>query len=178
MIHPRGGETGLVTRRLAGTHDAVALHAGLAEAGAPLLFRRTGGRALILVEAALRLEASGLGARLEAASEGGTLLLDAIGERLEEFVVGREDQALTFAFPRCIADDEAARAAAATPLEVVRAMLFGAAPLDRDEPFALVAAGIVGFDHVDMVESLPPHAPGDFPDILFLLAESAIVVEP
>lgn len=178
MIHPRGGQAGTVTRRLPGTHDPVALHAALAKDGAPLLFRRTGGRALILVDAALRLEASGQTARLEAESEGGALLLDAIAARLADHVVVRAERALSFAFPRCHADDEVARAAAATPLDVVRAMVFGAQPLDRDEPFALVAAGIVGFDHVDMVETLPPHAPGDFPDLLFLLAESAIVVEP
>jgi len=76
-----------------------------------------------------------------------------------------------------MADDEEARAAAPTPLDVVRAMVFEAQPIDRDDPFAIVVAGIVGFDHVDMVETLPPHAPGDFPDLLFLLAGTAIVIE-
>jgi anthranilate synthase component 1 len=77
-----------------------------------------------------------------------------------------------------MADDEEARASAPTPLDIVRAMVFGLDPADHDDPFAIVAAGIVGFDHVDMVEALPPRAAGDFPDLLFLLAETAIVVEP
>ena len=174
----RSGEAGLVVRRLPGLHDPVALHAALAGEGAPLLFRRTGGRALILVDAALRLEASGLAARLSASSEGGELLLEAIAARLSDHVVDRGERALGFVFARCDASDEAARAAAPTPLDVIRAMVFDLTPLDHDEPFALVAAGIAGFDHVDMLETLPPHAAGDFPDLLFLLAETLIVVEP
>ena len=178
MTHARGGQTALVTRRLSQAQDPVALHEALAGDGAPLLFRRSGGRALIVVDAALRLEASGLEATLVAQSEGGSLLLDGIATRLEPYVVARDERVLRFEFPRCVADDEGARAAAPTPLDVVRAMVFGAQPIDRDDPFAVVVAGIVGFDHVDMIEALPPHAPGDFPDLLFLLAETAIVIEP
>ncbi len=178
MTHARGGQSALVTRRLAQPHDPVALHAALAGEGAPLLFRRSGGRALIVVEAALRLEARGLAATLVAQSEGGVLLLGGIATRLEAYVVAREERMLRFEFPRCTADDEAARSTAPTPLDAVRAMAFGVQPLDRDDPFAVVVAGIVGFDHVDMIETLPPHAPGDFPDLLFLLAETAIVIEP
>ncbi len=174
----RNGETGLLTRRLPGTHNPVALHAALAAEGAPLLFRRTGGRALILVDCALRLEASGLDATLSASSEGGALLLETIAARLGEHLVTRTHRALRFRFARCAASEETARAAAPTPLDLIRAMIFGATPLDHDEPFALVVAGIAGFDHVDMVETLPPHAPGGFPDLLFLLAENLIVVEP
>ena len=63
----RSGEAALVTRRLAGRHDPVALHAALAGDGdTPLLFRRSGGRALILVDAALKLEASAQDATVEA----------------------------------------------------------------------------------------------------------------
>jgi len=174
----RGGQTALVSRRLAQTQDPIALHEALAGEGAPLLFRRSGGRTLIVVDVALRLEASGLGATLVAQSEGGALLLDGIATRLEEYVVAREARSLTFEFPRCEADDEEARAAAPTPLDIVRAMAFGSKSIEQDDPFALVVAGIIGFDHVDMVETLPPHAPGDFPDLLFLLAETAIVIEP
>jgi anthranilate synthase component 1 len=38
--------------------------------------------------------------------------------------------------------------------------------------------GVIGFDHVDMVEALPPRPPGDYPDLLFFLAETLVVVEP
>ena len=173
----RGGEAGLVSRRLAGTHDPVALHAALAEGGAPLLFRRTNGRALILIDAALRLEASGLDARVTAASEGGAMLLDALATRLRAHVVERAPNTVRLAFARSTASNESERASAPTPLDVVRAMVFDARPIEQDEQFALVVAGVAGFDHVDMVEDLPPHAAGDFPDLLFLLAETLVVIE-
>ena len=83
MTHAGEREAGLVSRRLAGQYDPVALHAALAADGAaPLLFRRTGGRALIVTDAALRLEATGGEARIEALSEGGALLIAPIAERL------------------------------------------------------------------------------------------------
>ncbi|MDQ3079917.1 MAG: chorismate-binding protein [Pseudomonadota bacterium] len=178
MTYARGGQSALVTRRLAQSQDPVALHEALASESAPFFLRRSGGQALILVDAALRLEARGLEATLVAQSEGGALLLDGIAERLAAHVVARDERMLRFTFPRCVADDEEARAVAPTPLDIVRAMVFGLNPGDRDDPFAVVAAGIVGFDHVDMVEALPPRAEGDFPDLLFLLAETAIVIEP
>src|SRR5437660_528230 len=44
----------------------------------------------------------------------------------------------------------------------------------------LAALGIVAFDHVDLIETLPPPAqdPLGFPDFVFWLAESLIVFEP
>ena len=175
-----GGETGLVSRRLPGNHDPVALHAALAaEAGAaPLLFRRTDGRALILVDSALRLEAGALDATITAHSEGGELLLDRLAAHHAEHLVTRTPRRADLRFERCDHPDEAIRSAAPTPLDALRSIVFGTSALDRDEPFALVAAGIAGFDHVDMVERLVPRAPGDFPDLLFLLAETLVVIEP
>jgi len=176
----RSGETGLVSRRLAGSHDPVALHAALAaETGAaPLLFRRTGGRALILVDCALRLEASALDATITAHSEGGDLLLDRLATHHADHLFARDPRRAVLRFARCDHPDDLVRSAAPTPLDALRSILFGTTALDRDEPFALVAAGIAGFDHVDMVEQLAPRAPGEFPDLLFLLAETLIVIEP
>ncbi len=174
----RTGEAGLVTRRFAGRHDPVALHAALASDGAPLLFNRTGGRALILVDAALRLEASGGAAKVEAMSEGGAILLGRMADSFADHIAGHGEETLRLAFTRCENPDEAVRATALTALDALREMVFGLTALDPDEPFAIMAAGIVGFDHVDMIEALPAHAAGDFPDLLFLLAETLIVVEP
>jgi len=175
----RTGETGLVARRLTSRYDPVALHAALAAGGgAPLLFRRSGGRALILAEAALRIEASAQSAGVTAHSEGGVMLLDRLAGVLADRLIAREDRSLTFAFARCDDPDEALRSAATTALDTLRSTLFGVTALDADEPFAIVAAGLIGFDHVDMSEALPAHAPSRFPDLIFLLAETLIVVEP
>ena len=174
----RAGQTGLVSRRLAGRHDPVALHAALAASGAaPLLFRRTGGRALILVDSALRLEANGLDATLKANSEGGSLLLEQLAGQFAAHRIECDD-GLHLRFAANDHPDESSRSAAATPLDVLRALALGFAPLDPDEPFALVAMGIVGFDHVDMVEDLTARPPGDFPDLQFDLAETLVVIEP
>ena len=179
MSHAGEGEAGLVSRRLPGQHDPVALHAALTTDGKPpLLFRRTGGRALIVTDAALKLEATGGAARIEALSEGGTLLIAPIAERLAGHVVEHGPSHLRLVFERCDDPDEAVRAAAPSALDALRALLAVAVPRDRDEPFAVVAAGIVGFDHVDMVEALPPRPAGDFPDVLFVLAETLVAVEP
>ncbi|MDQ3075094.1 MAG: chorismate-binding protein [Pseudomonadota bacterium] len=180
MILAQEGETGLVSRRLPEVHDPVALHAALtAEGGeAPILFRRTGGRALILIDSALRLEGGSLSAKITATSEGGVLLLDRLAQRHAAQIADHGDHVLHLRFKRCNHPDEDVRAAAPTPLDVLRSIIFGGTALDRDDPFALVALGIAGFDHVDMLEVLPPRAAGDFPDLLFLLAETLVVVEP
>ena len=174
----RAGEAGLVSRRLVKKHDPVALHAALAADGAPLLLGRTAGRALIVIDAALKIEASGGSAVTEAFSEGGALLLERLGAALPDHVIERDKLMLRMNFIRCEDPDDAVRAAAPTALDVLRTIVFGITALDPDEPFAITAAGIVGFDHVDMVEALPAHAPSAFPDLLFLLAETLIVVEP
>ena len=179
MTHASEREAGLVSRRLAGQHDPIALHAALAADGAAsLLFRRTGGRALIVTDAALRLEATGGEARIEALSEGGALLIAPIAARMADNVTERGPRHVALRFERCDDPDEAVRAEAPSALDTLRALIGCAVPNDRDEPFALVAAGIVGFDHVDMVDALPPRPAGDFPDLLFQLAETLIVVEP
>ena len=136
-------EIGCLTRRLSGAHDPVTLHAALAARGgaAPMLFRRTGGKALILVDAALSIEAKGENARLTALSESGELLLEAIGG-------GRTE----FAFPRCDDPDEEKRMADPGALALLRK----AASLKASgDAHALTLMGILGFDHVDMVEALP-----------------------
>jgi hypothetical protein len=119
LTYARGGQSALVTRRLAQSQDPVALHEALAGEGAPFFLRRSGGQSMILVDAALRLEARGLEATLVAQSEGGVLLLDGIAERLAAHVSGRDERELRFTFPRCMADDEQARASAPTPLDII-----------------------------------------------------------
>lgn len=175
MRLPTSGQAGLVARRLPGVHDPVGLRSSLE---APMIFRRTHGRSLILVDSALRLEASGGEARLTAKSEGGAILLARILERMAEHVVGVGDGEVKFRFHRCDHPDESVREHAPTALHLLRSLVSGLSPLDGDEPFAIAVMGLVGFDQVDMVEALPERAAGDFPDIIFDLAETLVVVEP
>ncbi|WP_260482989.1 anthranilate synthase component 1 [Sphingomicrobium flavum] len=172
------GEADLLTRRLAGVHDPVALFAALeAEGRAQMLFRRTGGRALILCDSAVTLEATGAEACFAATSEAGRLLLPVLAERLAEYVVEQGDARLALRFERSDDPDEARRGQATSALDALRALARGAQSRDPEEPFALAALGIIGFDHVDMMEALPARPQGDFPDLYFQLAETLILIE-
>lgn len=168
-------EIGAVSRRLIGQFDPVEL-AGALES--PFFFRRMGGRSLILVDSALSIEATGGDARVEALSEGGAILLPIIADVLAAHLTGRSERLLTFRFVRCDDPDEAVRAAAATPLDLLRVVTGALRPIDPDEPFALTLLGVIGFDHVDMLEALPARPEGQFPDLLFRLPETMVVVEP
>jgi len=169
------GKARLVTRRFAGVHDPVELHERLA---APMLFCRTGGRSLILVDSALRLEATRGEARLAAMSEGGALLIADLADRLSDHVIARGSHELRLRFERCDDPDDAVRERAPTALDVLRAMVSCLSPDDSDEPFAIAALGLIGFDHVDMIEELPERPAGEFPDLIFHLAETLVLVEP
>ncbi len=163
-----------LSRRLEGVHDPVALHAALAAEGAvPFLFRRTASRAVIVVDEALRLEAKGRDARLEAVSEGGRLLLDQVANSTPDAVTDRAASAIGLRFAPPIAHDEEERFAHPTAFDLVRAMV--AATGGEKEA---VVAGVIGFDHVDLLEELPPAAAGDVPDLAMALAETMIVIEP
>lgn len=175
MRRAKGGQVGLLSRRLVGTYDPIQLHAGL---DAPLLFRRAGGRALILVDSALRLEATGSDATLTATSEAGEILLPRIARHLADQLVGRDELSINLRFPRCDDSDQAVRITVPSALDVIRAMVFGLEPLDSDEPFAIATLGLIGFDYIDMVEALPQRPARNFPDLLFHLAETLVVVEP
>ena len=98
-------------RRLAGTHDPVELHARL---GAPMLFYRTGGRALILIDSAVRLEASAGEVEFTVRSEAGALVLKRIAQTLAEQIVSGDERCLKLRFERCDDPDEARRSAAPT----------------------------------------------------------------
>jgi len=175
MNLPGAGEIAVVSRRLTGQFDPVEL-AGQLES--PFFFRRMGGRSLILVDSALSIEATGGEARVDATSEAGRLVLARLADALGGHLLDRSDAAATFRFARCDDPDEAVRAAAPTAFNLLRVLTGSFLPIDRDEPFALTLMGVIGFDHVDMLEALPPRAEGQFPDLLFQLPETMVVVEP
>lgn len=169
------GEIATISRRLTGVFDPVEL-AGALES--PFFFRRMGGKSLILVDTALSIEATGGAARAEAKSESGKLLLPLFAQMLADHVVDHDGRSVRLSFERCDDPDEAVRAAAPTALNLIRVLTSALRPVDRDEPFALTLMGVIGFDHVDMLEALPPRQEGQFPDLLFRLPETMVVVEP
>lgn len=169
-------EVGCLTRRLPGAYDPVALHAALTARGgaAPMLFRRTGGKALILVGAALSIEAKGGKATMTALSESGRLLSGAIAIACKPALSDVLGDETHFEFTRCDDPDEENRMADPGALALLRAAANVPASGDAH---ALTLMGIIGFDHVDMVESLPAAANTAFPDLTVRLAQTLIVIE-
>ena len=181
MTGAGAGRAVSLARRLAGQVDPLRLHAALAADGhnlPPLFIQRTGGPALIVEAAAIRAICRQQDVVLDALSEGGRAALATLADQLADHVVDRTDDRVALRFKRCTAPEEYDRAHATTPFDILRALAFGHGSIDRDEPFAVVAAGVIGFDSVDLFEELPARAEGDFPDYVFWLAESVIIVEP
>jgi len=180
VISLGAGQAAGLVRRLAGPVDALALHAALAADGkgaTPLFIQRTGGPALIVEAAAVKTVCRGQEVTLDALTESGKAALKGLALKLEDEMVEQTDDRLVVRFTRCDAPEEYDRAHAKSPFDVLRVLAFGHRPVDRDEPFTLTAAGVIGFDHVDLFEELPPAPAGDFPDFIFWLAESLVVVE-
>ena len=174
------GTAASLVRRLAGPVVARDLHAALLADGTgtpPLFIQRTGGPALIVEAAAVKAVCRGQEVVLTALTESGRAALAGLAVALGDAIATRADDRLVARFTRCDAPEEFDRAHAKSPFDVLRALAFGHVPIDRDEPFALTAAGVVGFDHVDLFEDLPAGATSDFPDYVFWLAESLVVVE-
>ena len=174
------GTAASLVRRLAGPVVARDLHAALLADGTgtpPLFIQRTGGPALIVEAAAVKAVCRGQEVVLTALTESGRAALAGLAVALGDAIATRADDRLVARFTRCDAPEEFDRAHARSPFDVLRALAFGHVPIDRDEPFALTAAGVVGFDHVDLFEDLPAGAPSHFPDYVFWLAESLVMVE-
>ncbi|WP_265587432.1 chorismate-binding protein [Sphingomicrobium arenosum] len=170
----------LLSRRLPGVHDPVALFAALhAEGRARMIFRRTGGTAAILCDSAIAIDAKGNGAEVRVAGAQGAALLAPLLAPLAAQVVEQDAESARLSFPPPSEDgDEAERAARPTALHLLRAAAALAGD-GEDDSHALALFTLIGFDHADMVEPIGVAAPGGpLPDLLARLAETLVVVEP
>ncbi|MFN3944743.1 MAG: anthranilate synthase component 1 [Allosphingosinicella sp.] len=182
MRAPKAGEAMALVRQLPVPRDPLSLHAALSDGGTrsdTFLLERTEGPSLLLAGAAVRATCRGREVRLDALGDGGRNALAFLARRLEARVAEAAADSLLLRFPAPEGDDPAARLAAPSPFDVLRA-LTGFRSLSGEEPFALACPGIVAYDHVDLFETLPAAAedPLAFPDFLFWLAESLILFEP
>lgn len=181
-VRPSAGQALALTSILPARPDPLALYAGLAEGGTrgdSLLLERSVGPTLLLDQAAVRIECRGANVTLEALTPGGELVLETVRQRLATRVVLAESRRLVLHFPASRSDDAEKRLLAPSPLDALRALLAFDA-LSPEEPLAVALLGVVAFDQVDLFEDLPanPADPLDFPDHLFWLAESLVVIEP
>jgi anthranilate synthase component I len=172
-----------LTRRLAQAHDRLALYAALTDGGRrrdTMLIETLAGASLIMDQAAVRIECRGLTVTLDSLTPGGRAVLRAVGASLAHRVESQADRRLVLRFPPPEGDDAEARLLAPTPFDALRAIVSGLRSDSPEEPFTLACLGVVAFDHVDFLETLPTPAedPLDYPDYLFWLAESLVVAEP
>lgn len=170
-------------RQLPRALDALDLYAALSDGGRrrdTLLLERSAGPGLLLDRAALRVACRGPDVNVRALSEGGNNVIAALARHLPERVVERAPDRLQLRFPPIESPDLEERLRAPSAFSVLRFVASGIAVASQEEPFTLAALGIVAFDHVDLIETLPPPAedPLDFPDFVFWLAESLVVFEP
>jgi anthranilate synthase component 1 len=180
---PSGGSGKALARRLGGAPDRLGLYAALTDGGRrrdTMLIETLAGPSLIMDQAAVRIECRGLDVSLEALTAGGRNVLRAVAASLRHRVESQSEECLALRFPAPQGDDAEARLLAATPFDALRAIVSGLRSDSPEEPFTFACLGVVAFDHVDFLETLPPCAedPLGFPDYLFWLAESLVVVEP
>lgn len=179
---PKAGEALTLTRSLPGKYDPLDLYAALTGGGArtdTMLFE-TRTQTLIVERAALRAECRGLEVTVTGLTHGGQQVLATIAGELADHVATVSNEEVVFRFERCADDDDAVRLAAPSPLDVLRALSVRRTSLSPEEPFTMLCAGVIAFDHVGMFEDLPggQDDPLGFPDYLFWLAESLVVVQP
>jgi anthranilate synthase component 1 len=193
------GSVDALVRRLEGAPDPLELYRALSDDGrrpSTLLFETADAsgaepvRSLVLAGAALVATCRGRRVHIEASSANGEAALahvvdraapragDAAGDRatIEE----RSRRHATLLFPaRTSEADLAARLAAPSPLDALRAMASFEAHAHATS-HAVFCGGVFAYDFVDAFEALPEAAedPLGYPDFVFLLAESLVVIEP
>ncbi|MBV9900762.1 MAG: anthranilate synthase component 1 [Alphaproteobacteria bacterium] len=180
---PSGGTAKALTRRLGAAHDRLALYAALTDGGRrrdTMLLETLAGPSLIMDQAAVRIECRGLAVTLDALTGGGRAVLRAAARSLPHRIEAQEEARLVLVFPPPQGDDAEARLLAPSPFDALRAIVSGVRIDSPEEPFTLACLGVVAFDHVDFLETLPAPAedPLGYPDYLFWLAESLVVAEP
>ncbi len=170
-----------LVRDLPGGTDPLALYVHLTGACPDtMLFERPGASTLLLASAAVRIVCRGQEVTVTALGEQGPYVVSALAEAMPQRLTSRNASAASFSFPRIDAADPEERLTSASPFDVLRLVTSGGSAPETQEPFALAAMGVVAFDHVDLLEDLPPNAddPLQFPDLLFWVPEVLVVIEP
>jgi len=187
---PGPGQALPLARRLPSAPDPLALYEALSDGGRRpgALLLETGerhaesgsARTLVIPAAAARATCRGRVVRVEALTPQGASVIEHLARRAAPFVVERAHGQIQLAFPRVSADDAEARLLAPSPLDVLRALSTGFEVIEDAGPFSVLCAGVMAYDLVEAFEDLPPPAedPLGFPDYVFWLAESLVVVDP
>ena len=154
----------------------------------------TNGRqqAMLFLGQALKLEARGFQVTISALNNNGKVALSLVREALviEGLQTNKNNDSaiqilnssadeliIEYADNRMI-EEESIRVKRATPLDAIRQVL-NILSVNSDESEKLLVAGVAGYDLVDSLDVLPEvnSTPDDFPDYLFFLADSQIILD-
>jgi anthranilate synthase component 1 len=169
-----------LVRDLPGRTDPLALYLHLTGGGVDtMLFERPSGPTLVLAAAAVRIECRGRNVTVSALGEEGGSVIDALAETLPHRLVKRSETGAGFVFPSVVSVDPSERLTSSSAFDILRAITAPGTEETGHEPFARAALGVIAFDHVDLLEDLPANEtdPLSFPDLLFWVPQSLIVVE-
>ncbi|MFT5520903.1 MAG: anthranilate synthase component 1 [Enterobacterales bacterium] len=140
---------------------------------------------MLLLNQALKFEARGFQVTISALNQNGEAALELINKSLSQHlddnigVVTTElELQLTYPDNRLI-EEESVRITRTTPLDAIRQVLVILGNNNPRDAKQLLVAGVVGYDFVDSLELLPAvtYTEGDFPDFVFLLADSQIIID-
>ena len=181
----------IISRRLEASPDAMALFQACGHLSNPeyrlLLESSEAGhngkqQSILFLESALKVEARGQEVTISALTDNGVAAIALIASDFNDYEgavsIQADEKSINLTYPDTrMVVEEAKRVVRLTSLDAMRQIL---AILGADQTHdleKLILAGVVGYDYVNMLESLPELPDGDFPDFLFLLAESQIVID-
>ncbi|MGQ0702174.1 MAG: anthranilate synthase component 1 [Gemmatimonadales bacterium] len=189
-----GGAVLPLVREVTGSPDPLALYAALSAGGQrPGTFllesaetgTGSGERSLIGAGVALRLACQGRQVEIEARSPNGRAMLPWLETRFEDaagVTVGRaEPNTLRVAYPEPPSGprDESSRGRLPSPLDALRAVVFGPDLLAHPTDACHLAAGVFSYDLIELFEALPPGRPEPepTPHFEFFVPDRLIVID-
>ncbi len=139
-------------------------------------------QSILFLESALKVEARGQVVRIESLTENGQIALGQIADGFDthggKISLKSEINAIQLTYPDTrMVVEEHKRIVRLTSLDAVRQILAILGLNEYHDADKLILAGVIGYDYVNVLESLPELPEGDFPDYLLLLAESQIVID-
>lgn len=180
-----------LVRELTASPDPRALYASLCDGGRqPGTFllesgetgARSGERSLLGLSPALRIVCTGRDVTFEALSANGRSLLPWLCERLEGTARRTLDVSTiraSYPSPEPGPREESARVRLASPLDALRAAVFGPTLLARPTDACHLAAGVFSYDLVELFEELPPGGAEAVPTphFEFIIPDRLIIVD-